>query len=744
MGLMLSNIQEYVQKELFNRMDDSNRYNYSRTNWVMAKSWIEGAPVLMGGELTDKGVLTGGLQSYSEKKIEVGHQSYRPMSGITGISIQSSGDIGTTRSGTVNISVNNLQDLKRFSRYYMSVGATISLEWGWSIHGETPMFHLSNKLANAQSFNEAFENINRIRKLGGANYDCFVGQITNYSWAMRADGGFDCEIECIGCGNSMLFSPTESKAPKMMTKDGINLGNAFSKNREKGMYNLKSALNGYKLTGWLDDLRNDESSNHSDYIHYYEENHTHYITWGWMEDNIISKYLGYETNSGIIYDMRSIDTSVDSGDELQYKSVKITNHPELRCKDPNKFIIDNTGDFFGKKFAKFSADDKSKSGYLRNIWISVSTVASAFRDARTLDDAMKRLFTSLSSLCCDIWDLRLVQDGENITRIKVIDVNYTENKVDKQVDNSNRSTSQNPNKLFYFPVGDKRSIVQDCQMSATIPDAMAISTMYGRNQPSMVDNQEDKASVGHSSRGYAIGKMEGEKGRDTLMYGLKNPNNFGNPDGASVDTKLSGTGPDDKHTLVDKKDVSTSNLNDEDGGEGSDNQNTNDKIIAIFQNDGIETKSIQPLTYEGLNKIIVQETVSDAHSNIQKATFEAAENNIKEFNIEDLGLRMPDDTYDQLKLLIENDLKTSPIYHDINFLIPIEVSLTLDGIGGLRYGDAYHVDYILEEYKKQAVLQVTSVDHNLESSGLWTTTIKGKMRSQQLIHFNSPSDAASE
>jgi len=83
MGLMLSNIQEYVQKELFNRMDDSNRYNYSRTNWVMAKSWIEGAPVLMGGELTDKGVLTGGLQSYSEKKIEVGHQSYRPMSFIT-------------------------------------------------------------------------------------------------------------------------------------------------------------------------------------------------------------------------------------------------------------------------------------------------------------------------------------------------------------------------------------------------------------------------------------------------------------------------------------------------------------------------------------------------------------------------------------------------------------------------------------------------------------------------------------
>ena len=60
-------------------------------------------------------------------------------------------------------------------------------------------------------------------------------------------------------------------------------------------------------------------------------------------------------------------------------------------------------------------------------------------------------------------------------------------------------------------------------------------------------------------------------------------------------------------------------------------------------------------------------------------------------------------------------------------IYPIELEITIIGIGGFIPGNVFHVDYIPENYKKYCVFQVISVDQTV-NSGDWETTIKGQVR----------------
>jgi len=63
----------------------------------------------------------------------------------------------------------------------------------------------------------------------------------------------------------------------------------------------------------------------------------------------------------------------------------------------------------------------------------------------------------------------------------------------------------------------------------------------------------------------------------------------------------------------------------------------------------------------------------------------------------------------------------------LNVAIPIELSMTLDGIGGLRPGNMFLVDYLPKFYRKYAYFCITKVNHTINSSG-WSTSVDAIMR----------------
>ena len=60
-------------------------------------------------------------------------------------------------------------------------------------------------------------------------------------------------------------------------------------------------------------------------------------------------------------------------------------------------------------------------------------------------------------------------------------------------------------------------------------------------------------------------------------------------------------------------------------------------------------------------------------------------------------------------------------------VIPIELSMTLDGIGGLKPGDMFRVDYLPKVYRDFAYFQIFQVNHSMGTSG-WETKITAQMK----------------
>jgi len=59
---------------------------------------------------------------------------------------------------------------------------------------------------------------------------------------------------------------------------------------------------------------------------------------------------------------------------------------------------------------------------------------------------------------------------------------------------------------------------------------------------------------------------------------------------------------------------------------------------------------------------------------------------------------------------------------------PYEVSFTIDGVSGFRYGDVLDFEGIPKRYRNTTVFSIINIQHNVDTSGMWTTKITCIMR----------------
>ena len=59
---------------------------------------------------------------------------------------------------------------------------------------------------------------------------------------------------------------------------------------------------------------------------------------------------------------------------------------------------------------------------------------------------------------------------------------------------------------------------------------------------------------------------------------------------------------------------------------------------------------------------------------------------------------------------------------------PHEISFTIDGINGFRYGDAVEFNFLPTRYKYQTTFSIISITHTVSDSGVWSTQIRCMMR----------------
>jgi len=395
-----------------------------------------------------------------------------------------------------------------------------------------------------------------------------------------------------------------------------------------------------------------------------------------------------------------------------------------------------------------------KHGYLRNMLINTDLIKQAFGvsegDTFTVEsinviESMESLFSLLNQEL-NFWNYKITIDEVETHRAKIIDDQVTNFDFDKTTTDQKSfieggevtSTNSGEEGVFFFPVWRSDTIVKRQNITAKIPDEMQLSIMYGSN----MDQLKDFANPG--------GQFSEKEG--VLAGGLFNKHQDAHKGGLDIairnkDTRNLGV----YHGIKD---------NGEPFDDASDSLNKNLPLgyddIQQFLKDNSE---ILEKTFETrltqLNKDLkISSQTQDAFklefddsvpppfvrslelSQLRELLkFEKKREGILGYNAGELTKLMGSTFYEtgEMKPQFKRSVSYLTTQHGINkqantpLIIPLELELEIDGIGGIYPGNSYHSTYVPSRYQQNTVFQCFDVNHRLDSGG-WTVTLTGKMR----------------
>ena len=344
----------------------------SRTTFVRMCSNKLNVPnkIIAGGEFKDKynsenelvSKMLFGKELYEKKK----NGQIRPISGLKSIEVSYKGSFKAIREATVNWVVPSIDDLEELTPYFLTVGKTIALDWGW-VNSNVSRVKMFNGVDPFITYDPLFNewNVNqdifsdpqyKIQTAGG-DYDAIAGKVSNFEMTLRQDGGFDCVTKVTAIGAALFQKPIDKPANQVQIeskKGNDSVKTAYdSDNIINAIINLKGIIlsNTFGVTNPVDtkskyfltskvNLRPEPSSPIPDsqvilQKEYYgiavdNKNNPNvlwmvrsgiedvFVKWGWMEDQILNRYISLKggKDNDIKMTIRSIDTALNPDTNL--------------------------------------------------------------------------------------------------------------------------------------------------------------------------------------------------------------------------------------------------------------------------------------------------------------------------------------------------------------------------------------------------------------------------------------------
>lgn len=130
---------------------------------------------------------------------------FRPMPGLTSLSIKTGGKLGTLREATFEFTCYNLEQLTIMDALYMKLGFSVLIEWGHIPYIDND----GNLRVNPQpmdfyglnSKEQLMQEIQKRRVLHAGNYDAMWGTVKNFSYSFGGNGEFKCKVDLVGAGD---------------------------------------------------------------------------------------------------------------------------------------------------------------------------------------------------------------------------------------------------------------------------------------------------------------------------------------------------------------------------------------------------------------------------------------------------------------------------------------------------------------------------------------------------------------
>ena len=863
MALFLSSIDENVQKELNKRanrvaksanelVQADHKHNvergglYNRATWIKLipntklteKSTvkIKPRPILAGGLLYEQGETApgepinygdplGGIGSETEDGLYTprsykgtqGGQAHRPAPGVENIDVKQKGELGSLVEIVIKWKCFTFDQLGELSYYYMRPGASLILEFGWS---GTEFDKLPHENPEEAMFNK--------KDWLNPNMEFYCGLITNFEWSAKDDGSFDCTTTMTSGGSLIVqqeLRADQANASGAHQKGFGNMRDFFVEEGGKQFYELIVDYAGDTgkgcFAGQLDDPNSDGEEDGKCFA---------MASIGWLEDNVFSKFLGFQGKDGKkSMEFRSIEwVPSEDGTSGKYMPTRIRGHKKIVSMDCLQVFIPNRNlgskitmgefkeddgwlswfnpfddnkewhqsmpDFQWRTFFEpmdFFADWDRVSDHpkktsdevwsYRNIVMTNKAMRDIARKADTVSEFFEAMFDLINGLCGNMWKFVLTVDDDNTCRAKVLDVNYCDREVKNligktlsEIASGDEEAEAPVYKAYTFPAMGRNSIVKQQSLNMTIPDAAALTTMYGANSGEAAamtgeaDEGEENGGGGSQSdvsmnimTSMTSGDVE-LKAKDELLDGLMSPNNFYGSkdpyrnvgDGQTGYASSDGS-PENGGQLV-------GNLNApwaQTGGwagrvlNNTGNNNPSNAQDAMEQNSGrFATSDKASDLAKTLKDLEDDEKLPDGleiDSILPKKEYEAMTNDPSPATAEAFIKKFQGKVWTQLKTTgggwsipsslrdyywwavkyapADSSFEEEGTVEKTNYMLPLELELTLDGIGGVQYGNAWQSEYVPQKYLDTSLFQTTEVNHSVSADG-WTTTLKGKMR----------------
>src|SRR6056300_709471 len=396
-----------------------------------------------------------------------------------------------------------------------------------------------------------------------------------------------------------------------------------------------------------------------------------------------------------------------------------------RSQNIDQQVVRKLYGVINEEFPSFKVDDSLESGYIRNLVFDVKYLQDSFKDITNLKQGLRDFWSKVKTDMFDYNGFQITQDLSDDGRVGITDTKY-QNPIENAKDLlSSKKQSQAEefadekalsNKMFFLPVYTKSSIVRSFSVGLKLTDKAASMAALGSNIGTDGKSPTYHYDVGIESFAQATALQSGPDksvNKETAdTYNLTKEQ-------VEREQKLKNLVVNDLHTFVGGTDKIGSSAVTEHG-------NNSGKTGDITDNSGVD--------FSGVSEVLKNiDDINNELENLEDTKNKDGGKDSKETlgSIYDNKGRMKKRPKELISSTINKSLGPNPNqegHYNLNkTIIPIELSLTLDGIGGLRVGNMFKTDYLPELYRKYSYFTITEVSHAVGIGG-WTTDITAMMK----------------
>ena len=354
-------------------------------------------------------------------------------------------------------------------------------------------------------------------------------------------------------------------------------------------------------------------------------------------------------------------------------------------------------------------------GVIRNMVFPLEMFQKHFSEMRSLRQGLRNFWSDVSNQYDGFWDFKIGQDADTTSVVGVSDVNVTGPKKPNLMENQSTkedyydfvNTKPDPEKTFVFSVFSKDSIVKTFESNLDLSEEAATIVRYGSNAGIEKMNGVNTLSIkawsllndeDFSEETLEDKKNQYEKLRKNTFKNLKYPTDDGVGVGYAGNKFL-----DEQGRIID------------------------DKSGAYFKDN---PESIMRFEDNAPGSIKFAKVKKIRQSNEKSA--EEIENDRVEF-VKGVGIYDKFGNFSSffrgiMTYIINssNDDGSDSMMQKSEPLLPVRLTLELDGVGGLRVGDLFKSDFLPKRYKQYCYFMITKIDHSVGRGG-WDTTVEAYM-----------------